>query len=212
MNECFAVVGGVCVVDGAVVTAILCHNLTILQQQHMLKLLNKSQNLKFYQYNSRHKSFEVLHIFAVTLDSYTHTICLAAAILCYGSPIFCKQRHFHLFVSLRIRFQIYFDMISYVFVDFFFFLFLLLHHHHHRNDYFYCIAHTILLKKKKSMRLFSIRHARSTQQTSHTLFEKTKWSKRARLRRRHYNVWLSMFFFFSSSSFFPSLLVMRSVG
>lgn len=71
VSECFLVVS--CVVDGAVVAAILCHNLTVLQQQHMPKLLNKSQNLKFYRYNSIHKSFEVFHNFCHPRHSHTQT-------------------------------------------------------------------------------------------------------------------------------------------
>lgn len=132
-------------------------HLTVLQKQHMPKLLNKSQNLKFYRYNSIHKSFEVFHIFCHPRHTHTHILKLlqysqhgisafAILLLCYGSSIFCKQRHFHLVVSLRIRFSvilIWFPMCFSLFFGFFF-----LQHH----DYF--DHHTIILPRERETFLF----------------------------------------------------------
>lgn len=125
-------------VDSAVVVAILCHNLATVTPTipplpppavaevaaaaaAYAELFNRSQNLKFYRYNSVHKSFEAFHIFC-HLRKCSEFLWLSLFYV-IAAQYFANSDIFIWSLSLQMWLQLFsYDFLHIFFSFFFFFL------------------------------------------------------------------------------------------
>lgn len=154
----------------------------------------KVKILNFTDIMAVHKSFEVFspHFLApsksgyITVAFWELVAVTDPVIFYYGSSIFLRTATFSFGRSLEIWLQLFwydFLCVSFLILTLFFLLSL-------------CRIFSFRFWLRLSQQISSVRHhlalgvaVPNTHTLSHTLFEKTKWSKRACLRA-HYNVWL----------------------